>query len=123
MNLQDPGLITTALTAAGAPVWAAAIQMIIQVLKAVPQFKTLLAGREKLVCFLLAFAVIALAAVAAVSVAPPQLSFDVFGIVTMVLAWFTVARLAMAFFDDFIAKDNGEKPSESVLSSAGWKGK
>jgi hypothetical protein len=119
---MDPGLITTALTAAGAPVWAAAIQMIIQVLKAVPQFKRLLEGFEKLVCFLLALVVTLLAAVAAISVSPPQLSFDIFGIVTTVLAWFTVARLAMAFFDDFIANDDGDKPTESVLNSKGWTG-
>ncbi len=120
--LEDPGLITTALTAAGAPVWAAAIQMVIQVLKAVPQFKSLLDGREKLMCFLLAALVTALAAVAASQMVPPGLSLDIIGIVGAVLAWFTVARLSMALWDDF-SSDDGEHKPESILNAEGWTGK
>jgi len=123
VDFQDPGIIPTVLTAAGAPVWAAAIQGIIQTLKAVPQFKALLEGREKLACFLLALVVTALGLTAAVNMVPPQASFDIIGIVAAFLAWFTVARLSMAFFDDFIAKDDGARPSESVLSAEGWTGK
>lgn len=123
MGFNDPGVVTTALTAAGAPVWAAAIQMVIQTLKSVPQFKSLLEGREKLACFLLGFVVVALAFVASLSLVPPTATLDIIGVVGAFLAWFTVARLSMAFYDDFIAKDDGKKPSESVLSSEGWTGK
>lgn len=130
MDLQDPGVITTALTAGGAPVWAAAIQAIIQTLKAVPQIARFVDGREKLVAFLLAGVVVLLAAVAAVQLVPPQLNLDIIGIVAAVLAWFTVARLALAFYDDFLKRETrdepipveGARPDESVLAAKGWTG-
>ena len=130
IDFQDAGIITTALTAAGAPIWAGIIQGIIQVLKSVPQFKTQLDGREKLMCFLLALAVVVIAFMASLQQVPPQLSLDIVGIVTMVLAWFTVARLSMAFYDDFISRESsrsvapavGDRPSQSLLSSDGWNG-
>ena len=130
MDFTDPGVVTTALTAAGAPVWAAAIQMVIQTLKAVPQFERLLDGREKLMCFLLAGVVVVLAFVAALSVTPPAVSLDIIGIVGAFLAWFTVARLGMAVYDDFIKRETrdepipveGARPDESVLAAKGWTG-
>lgn len=130
MNFQDPGVITTALTAGGAVIWAYAIQFVIQVVKAVPQFRAVLDGREKLACFLLAFLVVALAFTVAVQAVPPTASLDIIGIVGMILAGFNIARVAMAAYDDFLARA-GEppkvaadaRPRQSVLSPIGWVGK
>lgn len=122
MNIQDPGIITTALTAGGAPIWAAAIQMVIQVLKTPPQLRKLFDGREKLLAFLLAGLVVLLAFVAALSAVPPSASLDIIGIVAAFLSWFTLARLSMALFDD-LSNDGGERKPESVLSAKGWNGK
>jgi hypothetical protein len=128
IDFQDAAVITTVLTAAGAPIWAGIIQGIIQVLKAVPQFRGALDGREKLACFLLAFLAVVVGFMAALQATPPQASLDIIGIVGAVLAWFTVARLSMAFYDDFISRETpkapqaGARPPESVLSSKGWTG-
>jgi hypothetical protein len=123
IDFQDAGIITTVLTAGGAPIWAGIIQGIIQVLKAVPQFKGVLDGREKLACFLLAILTVVLGFMAALQSEPPSASLDIIGIVGAVLAVFTLARLAMAFWDDFGAKDDGNRPTESVLHPRGWTGK
>ena len=123
IDFTDAGIITTALTAGGAPIWAGVIQGIIQVLKQIPQFKAVLEGREKLTCFLLALVVMVLGFMAALQAVPPQVSLDIIGIVGAVLAWFTIARLSMAVYDDFIARDGGSRPSESVLAADGWNGK
>lgn len=129
VDFQNAAVITTVLTAAGAPIWAGIIQGIIQVLKAVPQFASLLEGREKLMCFILALLAVIVGFMAALQVVPPQVSLDIVGIVGAVLAWFTVARLSMAFYDDFIAKakaedpePTGSRPTESVLNPTGWTG-
>lgn len=131
MNLDlDPGLALGAVfTAAGAPIWGAAIQGIIQILKSIPQFAGVLDGREKLMCFLLAGLLTLAAFYAGMTSVPPERTLDVAGLLVALLAWFTVARMAMAAYDDFIARAKaedpeatGSRPNESVLSAEGWKG-
>lgn len=129
MNL-DPGLALGAVfTAAGAPIWGAAIQGIIQILKSIPQFEGVLDGREKLMCFFLAGLLTLAAFYAGMTTVPPERTLDVVGVIVAVLAWFTVARMSMAAYDDFIARaterdpePTGARPDESVLSSKGWSG-
>lgn len=129
MNI-DPGIaLASVFTAAGAPIWGGIIQGIIQVLKGVPQFKSVLDGREKLFCFIAAAIFVAAAFYAGITAVPPSMSLDVVGIVAAVLCWFTVARLSMTAYDDFIAKakpedpePTGTRPTESVLNPQGWTG-
>lgn len=126
----DPGLALGAVfTAAGAPIWGAAIQGVIQILKAVPQFEGVLNGYEKLLCFVLAGLLTVAAFYAGMTATPPERTLDVGGMLVAVLAWFTVARMAMAAYDDFIARAKAEDPEptgaridESVLSAKGWNG-
>jgi hypothetical protein len=127
----DPGVaLASIFTAAGAPIWGGIIQGLIQVLKGIPQFKPLVDGREKLICFILAGLLVVAAFASAMSATPPAMSLDVVGIVAAILCWFTVGRIAMALFDDLIAKEtvttDGKvttRPTESVLSTQGWTGK
>jgi hypothetical protein len=130
MDFQDPGIITTALTAGGAVVWAGVVQLIIQVLKGVPQIAGLLVGREKLTAFILGGVIVLLAFIAALGVVPPQTETSIVGIVGAVFAWFNISRLAMSFYDDFVKRETqsapipheGARPTESVLSAKGWTG-
>lgn len=121
----DPGLALGAVfTAAGAYPWSLAVQGVIQVLKMVPQFETLLNGREKLTCFILSLVLVVLAYGAALQTTPPERTLDIVGAVVAFLSWLAVARLSMAAYDDFIAKTAaGKKPTESVLNAKGWNGK
>lgn len=133
----DATLLASAFAAGGSPVWAGIIQGIIQLLKMVPQIASRLNGREKLACFGLALIVVLLAFWSALTVTPPTMTFDPLGVLTMLLSWFAIARLAMAAYDDFVAKapatttmrarattavtPSTAHPSHSVLSLKGWK--
>jgi hypothetical protein len=93
-------------TGVGAPIWSTAIVGVIQTVKAVPQFARLIEGREKLLAFILSALAVALSFVAALTTVPPAAVVTIPSVIIAVMAWFTLARLAMALHDDFARKTN-----------------
>jgi hypothetical protein len=140
----DASIITGALTAAGAVPAGLLVQAVIQGLKAVPQFSTLATGREKLLCFVGGYVIVVLAYAIALTAVPPTAQFSVLGVVALLLSGFNISRLAMASYDDFVAREPAAslrhpaprakaaaaaagaakppvaRPTESILNPKGW---
>lgn len=101
-----PAALVGLATGVGAPIWASVLVVIINTIKAVPQFAGIIDGREKLASFVGSFVLVTLAFVAALQIVPPGVTVDVPGVLIAVLSWFNVARLAMALHDDAAGKVN-----------------
>lgn len=101
-----PAALVGLTTGVGAPIWAAALMIIINTVKAVPQFSAIVEGREKLAAFVGSGLLIIFAFVAALQAVPPAVEFGIASVVIGVLSWFNVARLAMALHDDVAQKAN-----------------
>lgn len=106
LNELGPAALVGLATGVGAPLWASVLMVVINTIKAVPQFAGILDGRERLAAFVLSAVVVALAFVAALQAVPPGVEVSVAGILIAVLSWFNVARLSMALHDDVAAKPN-----------------
>jgi hypothetical protein len=116
--------LAAAATGSGAIVWAAMLNWVIGTFKqAIPG---LIEGREKLWAFLLAGVFEVIAFFLALSLVPPTLALDVFGLFVGFLSWLGLARLTMSSYDDFATKKVAGKQTrkkESVFSPVGWAGK
>lgn len=95
----NAGTFAILLTAAGAPIAAAAIWAGIDFIKGTP-IKALVDGRERLAAFVGSALLVVLAYFVGITAVPPTSTFDVFGVIGAVLAWYGIARLAMATHDD-----------------------
>lgn len=96
----DNGTIAVILTAGGAPVGAAVVSGVIEFLKSIPQLKSLVDGREKLVAFLLAGLLVGFAYVVGLTSVPPTQTLSLLAIPAIASAWYAIGRLAMAVHDD-----------------------
>jgi hypothetical protein len=100
LSQLGPAAFAALATGAGAPVWSLLIMGLIDTVKAVPEFRRIVDGHERLAAFLLSAVVTAAAFAVGLSIVPPTTNLSIFGIVLAVLSWFTVARLSMALHDD-----------------------
>ena len=93
----DPALIATLLTAAGAPLAAAAVWAIIDLLKSlgVP-----IAGHERAAAFALAYAIVVVAIVVGIGERPPRYEVDTLFLIGGLLSGYSIFRLALATHDD-----------------------
>lgn len=97
VDVFGPAALAALATGAGAPAWAAVLMLAVETLKGAG-FP--IDGQEKPTVFVLAALLEVTAFIAAVQIVPPMAELSVAGIVLAVMAWFTVARLAMALHDD-----------------------
>lgn len=114
-----PATFAMLLTASGAAIGAAIIQQVIDFLKSMGL--TFVSGREKLIAFISAVAIVGVAAFVGLSEVPPRYSTEntvdiVIFFAGMLLAVYNIGRLAMAIHDDKTNRD-----TNSVRNVAGWK--
>lgn len=110
-----PAALAALATGVGAPAWAAAVMLVIDTIKSVPEFATRINGHEKLMAFVLSALVVVAAFVVALQVSPPVAELSVGGFVLAGMSWFTVARLAMALHDDKSQKPGSlTEPSQAT---------
>lgn len=93
----DPALVATLLTAAGAPLAAAAVWAIIDLLKSlgVP-----IGGHERLAAFVLAYAIVVVAVLVGIGERPPRYELDVLFLIGGALSGYSIFRLSLATHDD-----------------------
>ena len=93
----DPALVATLLTAAGAPLAAAAVWAIIDLLKSlgVP-----IGGHERLAAFVLAYAIVVVAVLVGIGERPPRYELDVLFLIGGALSGYSIFRLALTVHDD-----------------------
>ena len=99
----DPALIATLLTAAGAPLAAAAVWAIIDVFKSLglPIVVGLpTAGHERVAAFILSYAIVVVAVLVGIGERPPRYELDVLFLIGGVLSGYSIFRLALATHDD-----------------------
>src|SRR5687768_1681889 len=100
----DPAIALAAVfTAGGAAIWGPTIQGIIQMLKGVGV--KALDGHEKLACLILSALVVAAAFAAGMQEDPPSRSLSVVEIILALLSTYTLTRMSMAAYDDFVGKE------------------
>ena len=93
----DPALIATLLTAAGAPLAAAAVWAIIDLAKS---FGVPIRGHERLAAFVLAYAIVTVAIVVGIGERPPRYELDALFLLGGALSGYSIFRLALATHDD-----------------------
>ena len=93
----DPALVATLLTAAGAPLAAAAVWAIIDFVKSlgVP-----IGGHERLAAFVLAYAIVVVAVLVGIGERPPRYELDVLFLIGGALSGYSIFRLSLATHDD-----------------------
>lgn len=94
-----PEMLAIFLTAGGAMIGATGIWALIDAAKTSP-LAFLVAGRERLVAFILSAVLIVLSFVSGVIAVPPTQTIDLYAILGALVAWYALARLAMTVHDD-----------------------
>mgnify|MGYP001559403491 CR=1 FL=1 len=93
----DPALVATLLTAAGAPLAAAAVWAIIDFVKSLG---APIGGHERLAAFVLAYAIVAVAILVGIGERPPRYEVDTLFLIGGLLSGYAIFRLALATHDD-----------------------
>lgn len=87
------------LTAAGAVAGAAVVWAAIDFVKLTP-LAWLVAGRERIAAFVGSAVLIALSFYSGLISIPPTQTIDLYSVIGVVIAWYGIARLALATHDD-----------------------
>lgn len=105
MNPNDAAVLTLGvfLTAAGATVAAAFVTGLVQLLKSVGLVR---AGAERAWAFAVAAVFVVLAYASVTVAAQPPAAVDLVGAVGAFFAWYGIARLSMAHYDDLTRQTN-----------------
>ena len=101
--MVDPALIATLLTAAGAPLAAAAVWAIIDFVKI---FGVPIAGHERLAAFVLSYAIVVVAVLVGIGERPPRYELDTLFLIGGLLSGYSIFRLALATHDDVARMPN-----------------
>jgi len=91
------------LTAAGAVVASAFVTGLVQLFKSVGAVP---AGKERLTAFIVAAVIVVLAYVSVTVAAQPPTAITIAGAFAAFVAWYGVARLSMAHYDDITGQTN-----------------
>lgn len=98
MPTVTPESLAIFLTAAGAVAGAAVVWAVIDAIKSVAP--KLISGHERVAAFIGSAVLIALSFYSGLISAPPTQTIDLYSILGVLIAWFGIARLAMAVHDD-----------------------
>ena len=93
----DPAFIATLLTAAGAPLAAAAVWAIIDLVKSLG---LPIGGHERLAAFVLAYAIVTVAIAVGIGERPPRYEVDTLFLIGGLLSGYSIFRLSLATHDD-----------------------